>query len=209
MDKNKKLSTKEKFAYLFKNKYFWLATAFLLFSILTSLLAANYLENKYGNNLPILHDLILDNIPSLKIAWLYDLLAIFMYFILAIYAFKNKVEDIPYFILLLGIFHFIRSIFIILTPLGVPNGGGQGLLKDPTAFQGEYPSGHAADAFSIFLFTKGAFKKIALGVVILMTILLLFGKGHYSIDIFSAMIFSYAIYALGEKFIKKRFRLKK
>jgi membrane-associated phospholipid phosphatase len=208
MKTKKNLSSKEKFVYLLKNKYFWMGTAFLLFSVLATLIATTYLENKYGNSLPILNDIILDNLPYVKVALFYDLLSILMYFVLAIYAFKNKIEDLPYFILVFGIFHFLRSIFIILTPLGVPNGGGQGLFKTSIALQGEYPSGHTGNAFLIFLFTKGIYKKIALGIVIIMPILLLLGKGHYSIDLFSGLIFAYAIYVFGEKYLKKRFTLK-
>jgi membrane-associated phospholipid phosphatase len=206
---DKKLTTKEKFLYLLKNKYLWIAIAILLISIIANLFASYYLEKRYGRTLPILNDIILDNLPYLKVAWLYDILGILMYFNMGIYAFKHKIEDFPYFVLLFAIFHFLRSLFIILTPLGVPNGGGQGLFKDATGLQGEYPSGHTADAFSIFLFTKGAYKKIALFFVLAIIILLLLGRGHYTIDIFSAIIFSYAIYAFGERFLKEKFKKRK
>jgi hypothetical protein len=208
MRENKKFDFLLKIKLLLKSKYFWIALLVLLFAIIATFFACYYLQETYGRSLPVLNDLLMDNLPYLKVAWLYDLIAILLDVSFAIYAFRKKFNNFAYFMLLIGLFHLIRSIFIILTPLGVPNGGGKGLSTDLTALQGEFPSGHIGDAFLMFLFSNGKMKKICLLSVFAMIILLLLGRGHYSIDMFAAIIFSYAIYCFGEKYLKEKFRIK-
>ena len=82
-----------------------------------------------------------------------------------------------------------------------------GLFVGSAFRSGVYPSGHTGSTFLAFLLTKGKYKIIFLILSIATMITLLLGRGHYSVDIFSAIIFNYAIYCFGRKYFKK-FKLK-
>lgn len=192
---------------LFKNKYFLIGLIALVIGIIFNQISSMYLENKYGEALPVLNDLFLDNLPFFNIVWLYDLLAIFPILILIIYVYKKEPKKIPYFLILFAISQLIRGFFIILTPFGSPNSGLVGLFPGSAFRAGVYPSGHTGTSFLAFLLTKGIWEKILLALSIAIMITLILGRGHYSLDIFSAVIFAYAIYSFGEKYLKKKFRL--
>lgn len=194
---------------LIKNRKFKIAAVFLVFGILTNQLTSFLIEKVYGTNLPVLGDIILDNIPYLKIAWLYDLLAIFPIVLFAIYAYKKDFNKIPYFFLIFAISQFIRGIFIIMTPFGSPNNNLPGIFEGSAFRNGVYPSGHTGTSFLAFLLSKGIWKKIFLMLSISIMVTLLLGRGHYSIDIFSAIIFSYAISCFGKRYLEKRFTIEK
>ncbi len=181
-----------------------------IFGLILNQLSSLFLAEKFGSNgLPILNDFLLDNLPFLKIAWLYDLCIIIPIVIFLIYAYTKEYNNIPYFFILFGLSQLVRGVFIVLTPFGSPNNGLIGLFKGSAFRQGVYPSGHTQSVFLAFLLAKGWWKKILFLFFLLVVITLLLGRGHYSIDIFSAIIFNYAIYCVGEKHIKKWLRNKK
>lgn len=193
---------------LFKNKYFLMGLVALVLGILFNQISSTYLENKYGATLPVLDDLFLDNLPFLNIAWLYDLLVILALLIFLIYAYRKERKKIPYFLIVFATFQLIRGIFIILTPVGSPNGIAPGLLPGVVFSQGFYPSGHVGSTFLGYLLAQGVYKKTLLVLSIFIMITLLLARGHYSLDIFSAIFFAYAIYSFGEKYFKKKFKFK-
>jgi hypothetical protein len=68
---------------------------------------------------------------------------------------------------------------------------------------GVYPSGHAGSLFLFFLLVKDKwYKRIIFFCLVMVIISLCLSRGHYSIDIFSGIIFAYAINAFGEKHLK-------
>jgi membrane-associated phospholipid phosphatase len=68
---------------------------------------------------------------------------------------------------------------------------------------GVYPSGHAGSLFLFYLLVKDKwYKWILLFCLTIVIISLCLSRGHYSIDIFSGIIFAYAIKAFGEKHLK-------
>ena len=69
---------KMKLTKLFKNKYFLLSIGVLIFGVLVNQISSIYLEAKYGENLPVLNDILLDNLPYLKIQWLYDVIPLIL-----------------------------------------------------------------------------------------------------------------------------------
>lgn len=193
---------------LFKSIIFWTSLVILIFGISLNQLSAMYLQNKYGNSLPILHDLILDSLPMISIAWVYDLSIILAMVTFFVFVLHKDYKKIPYFLFIFGLMNIIRGIFIILTPFGCPNGYELGLFS-LTAFKaGLYPSGHTGTAFLAFLLSYGKYKKIIFGFVLLIVVTLLLGHGHYSIDIFSAILFAYALYSYSEKYCLRSFTLK-
>lgn len=193
--------------HLFKDKRFYIGASILLAGVLINQASSIFLKNNY-HDLPVLQDLILDNLPLFNLAWVYDLFASISVFLFIGYIFFKKMEYIPYYLVLLGVLQLIRGFFIILTPFANPvNTYNQ--IMDTTVFRsGVYPSGHTGTSFIIFLLSDGRWKLIffilSLGVVVF----LLLAKGHYSIDIFSALLFAYAVYLFGEKYLKEKFVLK-
>jgi membrane-associated phospholipid phosphatase len=188
---------------LIKDKHFILALMLLIISYLGTFLSSLYLMNNFGDKLPILNDLFLDVLPYIRIAILYDLLILLSYLFLIISSIKNDIKLIPYFIFMIAFSHIIRSIFIILTPFGNPNGADIGIFNSLSHLFGVYPSGHTINAFLAYKFSRDYYKKINLVLMILLILTLLLGRGHYSLDIFSGLIFGYAIYHFGEHNIKK------
>lgn len=193
---------------LLREKMTWLALSVLVFGACLNISVSLMLFTKYGESLPVLHDLLLDNLPYLEIQWLYDLFVIISVEVIILYAYKHSPEKIPYYLVVFGIMQILRGFFIALTPVGSPNHGALGLFKGSAFRSGVYPSGHTASAVLALIFTSGWYRSAAWVCLIGLVSTLLLGRGHYSIDIFSAMIFAYAVYMFSEKYLKKHFVLR-
>lgn len=189
---------------LFKNKYFYLSLFILIFGIMINLVSSIALF-KEEESFPVISDLILDSIPLIKFAYIYNIFSYIVIVMLLAYIFKkNKYNELPYFMTLFGILYAIRGIFIILTPFGNPVEEYNILMEKLRMFRfGVYPSGHTGTAFLIFFFTDGIYKYIVGICCLFIVVLLLLAKNHYSIDLFSAVIFAYAIWCFGEKHLTK------
>ena len=162
----------------------------------------NYISE--GKTLPMLSDLILDNIPVLNVALIYDIVALIPIIIALLFMFqKNNYNRIPFFLLMVGIFYIVRGIFIVLTPFGNPPmfNGSDPLFHGFANYElGVYPSGHAGFVFLLLLLVKDSVLRWIIGICLIIVICSLFlAHGHYSIDILSGIFFSYAIYSYGEK----------
>jgi membrane-associated phospholipid phosphatase len=162
----------------------------------------NYLSE--GKTLPMLSDLILDNLPVMNVALYYDIFALIPIIVVLIYVVhKKEYNRIPFIILMSAIFYIVRGVFIVLTPFGNPPmfNGSDPLFNGFAKYDlGVYPSGHAGNVFLLYLIVKNrGYKWIILVCLILVMITLFLAHGHYSIDILSGLFFSYAIIAFGEK----------
>jgi hypothetical protein len=157
-----------------------------------------------GKTLPMLSDLILDNLPFYNVSLIYDIFClvpivlVFTYFV-----HKKDYNRIPLFLLMSGIFYIIRAIFIVLTPFGNPPmfTGSDSIFHGFSNFElGVYPSGHTGNVFLMFLLVKDRSYKWLIFICLIIVITALFlARGHYSIDILSGLFFSYAIREFGEK----------
>ncbi|MDY0362853.1 MAG: hypothetical protein RBR08_15500 [Desulforegulaceae bacterium] len=194
------------FFLLLKDKYFYIAVSVLIGGIQLNFFCQNYLLDytKNGSSLPVLSDLILDNIPLWDIDYIYDIFSLVSLFAIIFYMIhRKKYDKIPYLILLSGIFQIVRGFFIVLTPFGNPPGfdGTEGLFNGFSKIElGVYPSGHTGISFLYFLFAEDSlYKFILLSSVIIIIIALFLSRGHYTIDILSGIFFAYAIKAYGDK----------
>jgi hypothetical protein len=197
---------------LLKNKYFYLGVITLFIGIELNFYSQEYLLNymQTGQSLPVLSDLILDNIPLWDIAYLYDIFSIVALLVLVIFVIhKRKYDSIPYFLLLSGIFQIVRGFFIVLTPFGNPagfDGTGWPFNGFTDIELGVYPSGHTGIAFLYFLLVKAnPYRYILLFSVFIIIISLFLSRGHYTIDILSGIFFAYAIKSYGDKHFLKHF----
>lgn len=197
---------RESLSRLVTSRYFYLGILALIIGEQANFAAETYLHNiiTEGKSLPMLSDLVLDNIPYLDISVVYDIFCIFPVVFLLIYIFHRKDFDrVPFFLLLIGIFYVVRGIFIILTPFGNPPmfDGTDSIFKGFSKYElGVYPSGHAGNIFMIYLLVKDSlYKKLILLCLVIVVASLFLSRGHYSIDILSGLLFSYAIKSYGDK----------
>lgn len=191
---------------LVKSRYLYIGLLSVITGIGLNFASQAYLHNYIieGKSLPMLSDLILDNLPVIDVSLIYDIVSLIPIILAIIYIFhKEDYNRIPFFLLMIGLFYIVRGIFIILTPFGNPPlfNGSDPLFHGFANYElGVYPSGHAGNVFLILLLVKDRVYKWIIGICLIVVILALFlAHGHYSIDILSGIFFAYAIRSFGEK----------
>lgn len=193
---------------LFKSRYFYIGLLTAIAGSALNFASQTYLHNymSEGKTLPMLSDLILDNLPVLNVSLLYDLFCIIIFTIVAIYIVHRKdYNRFPFILFLCGIFFIIRGIFIVLTPFGNPPEfmGSDPLFNGFSKYElGVYPSGHVGNSFLLLLLVNDKVYRYILGFCLLVVVFSLFlAHGHYSIDILSGFFFAYAIKSFGDKYL--------
>lgn len=189
-----------------KSKYFYIGVLAVISGAALNIASQTYLHNymSEGKTLPMLSDLILDNLPVINVSIFYDIFCLVPIFLVFVYFFHKKdCNRIPVFLLMSGIFYIIRGVFIVLTPFGNPplfNGSDPFFHGFANYELGVYPSGHVGNVFLMYLLVKNrGYKLLILSCLIIVTVALFLAHGHYSIDILSGLFFSYAIKSFGEK----------
>jgi len=189
-----------------KSRYLYIAVISFLAGGGLNIASQTYLHNYMleGKTIPMLSDLILDNLPSVNVALWYDIFALVPIIVVLIYiVHKKDYKRIPFIILMSAIFYIVRGIFIVLTPFGNPPAftGSDPLFNGFSKYDiGVYPSGHAGNVFLLFLLVNNkVYKWIIMTCLIIVIITLFLAHGHYSIDILSGLFFAYAIVSFGEK----------
>lgn len=193
---------------VFKSRYFYIGLLTAIAGSALNFASQTYLHNymSEGKTLPMLSDLILDNLPVLDVSLLYDLFCIIIFTVVAIYIVHRKdYNRFPYILFLCGIFFIIRGIFIVLTPFGNPPEfmGSDPLFNGFSKYElGVYPSGHVGNSFLLLLLVNDKIYRYILGFCLLVVVFSLFlAHGHYSIDILSGFFFAYAIKSFGDKYL--------
>jgi membrane-associated phospholipid phosphatase len=191
---------------VFKSRYFFIGLLSVFAGIGLNYASQAYLHNymSEGKTLPMLSDLILDNLPVFDLSLVYDIfILISISLVIVNIVHKKDYNRIPLFLLLGGIFYIVRGIFIVLTPFGNPPmfNGSDPLFHGFANYElGVYPSGHAGILFLMLLLVKDkVYKWLILFCLIVVIVALFLAHGHYSIDILSGIFFAYAIRAYGEK----------
>ncbi len=192
-----------------RSKYLYFGLLTLVAGGALNIASQTYLHNSMneGMTLPMLSDLILDNLPVIDVSLIYDLFCLVVFAIVAVYLIhRNEYGRLPYILLLCGIFFIIRGIFIVLTPFGNPPdfNGSNPLFNGFSKFElGVYPSGHVGNSFLLLLLVSDKVYRYILGVCLAIIVLSLFlAHGHYSIDILSGFFFAYAIKSFGDKYLR-------
>ena len=191
---------------LFKSRYFYIGFFSVLAGMALNIASQTYLHNymSEGKTLPMLSDLILDNLPVIDLSLVYDIVCLIPIFLVFVYvAHRKDYNRVPFILLMVGIFYLVRGVFIVLTPFGNPPlfGGSDPLFNGFSKYElGVYPSGHTGNVFMLFMLVNDSiYKKIILVCLVIVIIALLLSHGHYSIDIFSGIFFAYAIRSYGIK----------
>lgn len=194
------------FLAILRNRYFYYGLLALFAGIAINDASQAYLHYYVGqgNALPALPDMILDRLPVFNVSLIYDIFVIIPVILLFVYIVHDRdYNRLPFMLLMVGAFYIVRGIFIVVTPIGNPPMfiGSDSLFHGFANYElGVYPSGHVGNLFMLLLLVNNKLYKWLLGICLMVVIVaLLFAHSHYSIDIFSGLIFAYAIYAFGEK----------
>jgi hypothetical protein len=189
-----------------KSKYFYIGLLALGTGAAMNFAGQTYLHHyiNEGKTLPMLSDLILDNLPVLDVSLLYDIFCLVIFATVVIYIVHRKdYNRIPFILLMCGIFFIVRGIFIVLTPFGNPPefNGSDLLFNGFSRFElGVYPSGHVGNSFLLLLLVNDRKYRRIMSIWLAVIIISLFlAHGHYSIDMGSGFFFAYAIKAYGDK----------
>lgn len=189
-----------------RSQYLYLGIISLISGLGLNMASQTYLHNYMieGKPLPMLSDLILDHLPHFDVSILYDLFCMVPVILIVVYIIHRKQYNrIPFILLLSGIFYIVRGAFIVLTPFGNPPmfSGSDPLFNGFSHYElGVYPSGHTGHAFLMFLLVNDPkYRRIIMACVIIVIASLFLSHGHYSIDILSGLLFSYAIRSFGER----------
>ncbi|MBI5413335.1 hypothetical protein HZA42_03250 [Candidatus Peregrinibacteria bacterium] len=174
----------------------------------------NYQAVLYTSNVPVLSvgDLILDNIPTKDLLFMYTYGIFIVVGITALYPFIFRPNLVPFTMKTIAAFIMIRAFFISLTHIGAPENFFRLPQMDdqPGLFKLFYLndlffSGHTGFPFlSALLFWENKILRyflIAMSVAQANTVL--FMHVHYSIDVFSAYFITYTIYTVSDKIFNK------
>jgi hypothetical protein len=193
---------------LLRSVQFYIGLLAIVAGALLNIASQTYLHNymSEGKTLPMLSDMILDNLPVIDLSLIYDIACIVVFATVAVYIVHRKdYNRLPFIMLLCGIFFIVRGIFIVLTPFGNPPEfqGSDPLFNGFSKFElGVYPSGHVGNSFLLLLLVKDKAYKLLLTFSLFIIVFALFlSHGHYSIDILSGFFFAYAIKAFGERYL--------
>lgn len=190
-----------------RSPYFYYGLLALFAGVALNNVSQSYLHDyvNQGNILPSLPDMLLDRLPVMQVSMIYDIFVIIPVILLFVYIVRDReYNQLPFILLMVGLFYVVRGIFIVITPIGNPPmfNGSDTLFHGFANYElGVYPSGHAGNLFMLLLLVNNRFYKRLLGLCLAVVIVtLLLAHSHYSIDIFSGLIFAYAIHAFGEKY---------
>lgn len=153
---------------------------------------------------PPVPDLLFDILPEfLWLEYLSEPLILGSIIILLFYIIFYDRDNLSYYFYSIGSVYFLRTFLMILTPLGRPTGNlsPYGLFKFIGIMQhGMFPSGHVALSFIIYLIiprdTHKGLNSAAGILCILQIAVLVFSRGHYSIDIAGGVLISWSVWSI-------------
>jgi hypothetical protein len=193
-----------------KNNRIELAISIILIAVVLVLLTnfLNFVERRQGVSLP---DPILNLFNPINLTWLIFAL-IYISLVTAIITLAIDPQRLIFALQLYTIMIVIRMIAMFILPLEPPQnmialndpfveffGSGKTLTKDL------FFSGHTATLFILFLVSDNKIiKNIFLASTIVVAIAVLLQHVHYSIDVFAAVFFVYAVYNLLKKIKNKK-----
>lgn len=198
--------------FIVRHKQYWtqkkyrnsVLIGFLLFlvSLIVNRYASFYATAQASNSVT---DLLLDNIPVMSVEWIVnDVAAAFGFSMIFFILWQPR--RIPFVLKAVALFIFIRSGFIIFTHLApFP----ERVLLDPTdifrtlTYGGDYFfSGHTGMSFlmALIYWQEKRLRYYCLTMSILLSVGVIFGHLHYSIDVFAAFFITYGIFVMAQRF---------
>jgi len=182
-----------------------LSIIFLIIAIILNALAGNYADRK---STVTVQDIILDNIPSMNLDFLFIYGFSLIVGIFFIYPLLFKVKEFHMAISQFSLLVLVRSFFVSLTHLGTPANAISYTAPAWFTFldfkNALFFSGHTAIPFLGFLlFKEKPIKIFFLMATIIMAATVLLMHIHYSIDVFAALFITAGSYKVGIWIFKK------
>ncbi|HIJ01444.1 TPA: hypothetical protein HA363_02245 [Candidatus Woesearchaeota archaeon] len=104
----------------------------------------------------------------------------------------RKYDYVPYYLIMIGAFYFIRAVLLPLTPIPSPYNYDYGFLYALLPQHGTFPSGHAGMVFLFFFMTGDKVLRYALLMFAIATVFfLIISRGHYTIDVIGSIMITY------------------
>ncbi len=159
--------------------------------------------------LPTSSDWLLDRLPAVQLipllSWGWLALHAWAVGVAALY----EPRRMPFLLFLLGVYLTIRTLYVFLSPIGAPVhlldmrelDALFAQVAGTWTFQNEFIfSGHTAVPFLFFLFfQRPLHRAVMLAGSIVMAVAVLLTHNHYSVDVLSAYLVGYAIFALSRE----------
>lgn len=175
--------------------------SFFIFAIIVGHFAVVYATANVSS-LPI-GDIILDNIKVVDTSYVHAWVAFYLYYFVFVFLVLN-IEYFSFSLNSLALLILVRSVFVNLTNLGIPQGSTY--IRSFFTQGGDlFFSGHVALPFLLALIFWN--KKITRYFFILVSIFMggevLLGHQHYSIDVFAAPFITYGVFKISQKLFKQ------
>jgi len=192
-----------------KNKEFLfsagVAFLFLIAGIVVTYFAIVYATERASNSVT---DIILSNIPVFDVDGLFLFGPVIFWIIIAAYLFSDP-KKIPFTFKSIGVFLFVRSLFLILTHIGPFPGQIQvnvaGVLGVFATGSDLFFSSHTGLPFLMALafWDNKYLRYFCLASSIFFGAVVLLAHVHYSIDVFAAFFITYGIFHISLHLFKK------
>ncbi|MBI5623411.1 MAG: phosphatase PAP2 family protein [Elusimicrobia bacterium] len=155
-----------------------------------------------GSDWLLKHLPLVNTLPVLSWGWLG------LHLVLGGAAIAYYPRRIPFLMFLLGVYIFIRTLFVFLSPIGAPADMMDmrkldflfSRIMGTWTFNNEFVfSGHTGIPFLFYLFfeTRGL-KALCLAGSLTMGVCVLLSRNHYTVDVLGAYLVSYSIFKLSE-----------
>lgn len=190
---------------IWDNKFLiFLSLIFLTFAIILDYIGGTYVTKTQGIVAP---DIILDNIPTFNLDFIFIYGAVFMVGLLFLYPLFFRIKKLHIVISQFSLLVMVRGFFITLTHLATPANALKFTIPKALFllnFSNDlFFSGHTAIPFLGFLLFKGSkIRYLFLALSIFMGCVVLLMHVHYSIDVFSAFFITYGTFKVGERIFK-------
>lgn len=186
---------------ILSSRLFYLSALILISAALMDNYSGQKIQSLFPERQPI-PDTLFDLLPYWQWTQYYsDIANIFSCILLAIYLFPKRAQLLPFVLSVLGIGYLIRSVVILLNPIGGPLGNHVHYGLTTIHQYGQIPSGHMFLVTAIYLFIDRGSPKLKFWALISLYIegaSLLLSHGHYSIDIIAGLALGYFSYKILE-----------
>ncbi len=177
---------------------------FIAFALVLNFLAGAYVDSHANGRTT---DIVLDNIPTVDLLWLYIYGFAIIMLVLVLYPLFYETKNFHLVLIHLGLLIILRSFFITLTHLQAPITSVTAPMNGIFFFGNDmFFSGHTAIPFLGFLLyykTKLKWFFVASTVVMVSTVFLL--HFHYTVDVVAAFFMTYCSWEFG-KYITRTYR---
>lgn len=161
------------------------------------------IADRYVTTFPAVTDLVQRHLPFINMFWTGELYFFAFMACFAITFFRERRHDLPYVLVLLGLFYATRSVFLLLLPIGSPADApliSSRFVFYPYPSHAYFPGGHVG---ILFLMSRSIERRSIRRVLLVATILFGIGsivtRAHYTADFFGGLLLAYGVEAWAER----------